>query len=294
MDTIRIAAYAKLNLTLDVLRRRADGYHELSSVMQSVDLHDVVSVSTQARGIDLVSDADLPQDSDNVAWRAAERFFQITGISGGASITLEKGIPTAAGLAGGSADAAAVLTALNILYEVELTLEEMQIIGSSLGADVPFCLAGGTQLAEGIGDRLTRLPELPRWWVVLAKPDDKVATKDVYEGLDSGIFGSEYTQAFVDHLYADQLDQALQSMGNAMESYTLAKIPECRLWKERLAETGAASVLMSGSGPTVFAVYTEEDEAQAAWEQYSTQGNLWMCRLTHSGMGVLDRHVGGS
>lgn len=184
-DEKTIRSYAKINITLDVLRRREDGYHEVKMIMQTVSLYDKIRVCKLKEDIRLrVNLSYLPTDSRNLAYKAAQLFFEKTGVQGGAEIQIEKHIPVAAGLAGGSGNAAAVLFALNELYHTELSQERLAEIGLEIGADVPYCIYGGTMLAEGIGEKLKRLPQMPQCYIVLVKPQISVSTKKVYETLD--------------------------------------------------------------------------------------------------------------
>ena len=185
MNTFRIKAYAKINLGLDVLRRRPDGYHEVKMIMQTVDLYDDLEFTKLAEDeIRIFTDKEeLPADQGNLIWRAAARMKELYQISEGVSVKLTKRIPIAAGMAGGSADAAATIHAMDALFCLGLSLEEKQKIGVKLGADIPYCLMGGTALSEGIGEILTKLPDVPKAKLVIAKPDLDVSTKFVYENL---------------------------------------------------------------------------------------------------------------
>ncbi len=252
-------AYAKINLGLDIVGRRNDGYHLLRMVMQTLSLHDTVTVrvSEGASGIRTVTDSDLiPDDSHNLAFRAAGLLAEKYHIDDGIEIGIRKRIPVAAGLAGGSSDAAAVLRAMNRLFNLGLDVKDLQKLGLSLGADVPYCIEGGTRLSEGIGEILTPVvPELKGLSVLLIKPDRGVSTKEVYEAFD--------TLDDVRHPDTEGIIRAIRSgdtpalgrlLGNSLEAVTVRKVPEISRIKGFLREKGAAGVLMSGSGPTVFAI----------------------------------------
>ncbi len=295
MGVIRAAAYGKINLTLDVLGRRADGYHELASIMQSVDLHDDVELELGPSGISLEvkGDATVPEDSRNIAWKAALAFFASVQKEPAVAITLTKRIPAAAGLAGGSADAAAVLRALNTYFGHPLTLAQLQTIGEGLGADVPFCLVGGTQWAQGIGERLTPVTAMPPYALLLAKPEMGISTQEVYRNLNSDSFGDHFTNRFLQELEQGQPYAALRHVGNALETVTLPKVPQCQWWKDTMHRYGAAAQLMSGSGPTVFGIFTDDERAYRAWNAIRHQGNVYMSRLHHCGVKLMDGDTGG-
>lgn len=260
-------AYAKINLGLDVLRRRADGYHELRMVMQTVGLCDRVFLSrTEEPGIRLSADrAGVPEDERNLAWRAAARLFEAYRLPGGLEIRLEKHIPAAAGLAGGSADAAAVLRAMDRMYGIGMTEEEICAHALTLGADVPFCVLGGTMLAEGIGERLTRLPDLPDCSIVILKPDFDCYTKEIYGGLAVSEAPAEAhpdMDSIVRALKERDLGKAAPFMKNILERPALKLHPEIAGIREDLAAAGAVAALMSGSGSAVFGLFMNAAQAE--------------------------------
>lgn len=258
-------AHAKINLTLDVTGRRADGYHTVEMVMQSVGLHDDVTVRP-AGGISLTcSRPDLPTDSGNLAFRAAELFFRETGAAGGCAIHIEKRIPVAAGLAGGSTNAAAVLRALNALYGAGLSDDALCAMGLKLGADVPFCLLGGTMLAEGIGEKLTRLPAAPRGCAVLCKPPFAVSTKAVYEAIDSVALPERPdTAGMLRAIEAGDWHGVCARLSNVMEMVTAEHHPEIGEIRRVLLDCGADGARMSGSGPTVYGLFSSKTAAETA------------------------------
>lgn len=265
---VSLKAYGKINLALDVLRRREDGYHEVRMVMQTVRLHDTVSIQREAEpGIRLQTNVSfLPSDRNNLAYRGAALLMEEFGIREGVSIVLEKQIPVAAGMAGGSSDCAAVLHGINRLFDLGLSLRELQERGVRLGADIPYCLMGGTALAEGIGEKLTALTPAPGRVLLIAKPPISLSTKEIYGRLvlddqtdHPDIDGM--LQAIGDH----DFDGMVSRMGNVLESAALPGHPEITDIKETMMEKGARGAMMSGSGPTVFGFFeTEEQALQAA------------------------------
>lgn len=267
-----VQARAKINLTLDVTGQREDGYHTVRMVMQSVALHDEVRVvithgEKKPRGIVLTCNLPyLPVDERNLAYRAAELFYRETGaLLETCEIHIEKRIPVAAGLAGGSTDAAAVLRALSALHTTGLTDDELCAMGLRLGADVPYCLRGGTMLAEGIGEELTPLPPMPHCWVVLCKPPFGVSTKEVYHEIDAVEIGQRPDAAgMIRALESADYAGVCKRLSNVMETVTAAKRRQIGEIKSFLAENGADGTLMSGSGPTVFGLFADENRAKTA------------------------------
>ncbi|MGI6181227.1 MAG: 4-(cytidine 5'-diphospho)-2-C-methyl-D-erythritol kinase [Agathobaculum sp.] len=267
-----VQARAKINLTLDVTGRREDGYHLVQMVMQTVALHDDIRVTTihgekKPQGIVLHSNLPyLPVDERNLAYRAAELFYARTGaLLGTCEIEMTKRIPVAAGLAGGSTDAAAVLRALNALHGTGLTLDELCEMGLKLGADVPYCLRGGTMLAEGIGEKLTALPPMPHCWVVLCKPPFAVSTKEVYRQIDeTEIPVRPDTAGMLRALEQGDFAGVAKRLCNVMERVTAEKRRQIGEIQAALRENGADGTLMSGSGPTVYGLFSDESRARTA------------------------------
>lgn len=267
-----VQARAKINLTLDVTGQREDGYHTVRMVMQSVALHDEVRVvithgEKKPRGIVLTCNLPyLPVDERNLAYRAAELFYRETGaLLETCEIHIEKRIPVAAGLAGGSTDAAAVLRALSALHTTGLTDDELCAMGLRLGADVPYCLRGGTMLAEGIGEELTPLPPMPHCWVVLCKPPFGVSTKEVYHEIDAVEISQRPDAAgMIRALENADYAGVCKRLSNVMETVAAAKRRQIGEIKSFLAENGADGTLMSGSGPTVFGLFADENRAKTA------------------------------
>ncbi len=268
MDRIDIEAHAKINLTLGITGKRDDGYHTVEMVMQSVSLCDNVSVEVSGKPgrIKLSCTREgLPNDSRNLAYRAAEVFYESIGIPAGEClIHIEKRIPVEAGLAGGSADAAAVLVALDSLHGTRLSLDALCCMGLLLGADVPYCIRRGTMLAEGIGDKLTRLPSLPACWAVLCKPGFCISTKEAYAAFDRlDRLPEPDTKGVIEALGYGDLAGVCARLSNQLES-VVASHPEIEEIKAVIRKNGALGTLMSGSGPTVYGLFEERPNAEEA------------------------------
>lgn len=270
MKQAAVEAHAKINLTLDVIGKRPDGYHDVCMVMQSIGMHDVVTVSVGTGSGEIALDiigSDLPLDNRNLAYRAAELFLKETGtVCDGISITIEKNIPVAAGLAGGSTNAAAVLVLLDQLYNTRLSMEKRMEIGCRLGADVPFCIAGGTMLAEGIGERLTKLPDAPQVHVVLCKPPFAVSTPAIYHAIDCAeIAVRPDTTAMLQAIGAGGAGEISRYLCNVMQPVTAEMHPEITQICEQMQRNGALGAIMSGSGPSVFGLFDNQDKAEQAY-----------------------------
>ena len=276
MKKVVTKSFAKINLSLDVIGRLENGYHEVKMVMQTVSVFDLITVTRIKHGIELSTNLPyLPIDHNNLAYKAAEEFFNYTGINEGVSIDISKRIPVGAGLAGGSSNASAVLKAMNKLFGAGLSLKELCTIGIKLGADVPYCILGGTRLAEGIGEKLSSLPRLPKCSIVLVKPAFSISTKSVYEKIDScSNYKRPLTKKLIDGLYERNLDIIVSSMGNVLEEVSIAEHPILQKVKDELIDLGAICAQMSGSGPTVFGIFRTYDEAREAkkqlWGKYKT------------------------
>ena len=275
MSQLAVSAPAKINLSLDVVGRRKDGYHLLSTVMQSLELADRVTVGLDMDtvGIRLTcSKPGIPLDRRNTAWRAAHSFMAAIGLEAGVTIDLEKKIPVSAGLAGGSSDAAAVLFALDQLLPGRLTRNRLFKLAGSIGADVPFCLQGATVLCEGIGDKLTLLPPLDQIPVLLCKPDFGLSTPWVFKRLDLDNLGSRPDQpAILADLQAHDLPGLGLHTANVLESVSMPAHPVLQDLKHMLKNAGAAAALMSGSGPTVFGLFPDGAACEAARQQLVRQ-----------------------
>ena len=261
-------APAKINLTLDIMGKRKDGYHTVDMVMQAVSLYDGVVVEKNAQeGIVLSCNApDIPCDNRNTAYKAAVLFQKTAQISGGVRICIDKHIPSQAGLAGGSSDAAAVLLAMNHLYGAPLSTGTLMQIGEQVGADVPFCLHGGTMLAKGIGTALFPLPPLPPCWIVLVKPDIGISTKEAYARCDSrGYAENAHSGMLVKSLEKGSLPLLSNCLYNAFEE--VLHLALIRQIKDDLYKCGALGACMSGSGPTVFGIFDQKEMAVSCTER---------------------------
>lgn len=275
MDEIRLKALAKINLGLDVTGCREDGYHLVRMIMQTIHLFDSVQMEKISEPeIRLTTNIRfLPTDEHNIAYQAARLLMEEFQLARGIHIDIKKCIPVSAGMAGGSTDAAAVLYGMNQMYELKLSHKQLAKRALTLGADVPYCLMRGTALAEGIGEKLTRLPAIPRCPVIIAKPGISVSTKWVYEKLSL----DEQTQhPDIDRLITDIRQQDLKEMashmGNILEKVTIREYPVIAQIKENLMKHGALNAMMSGSGPTVFALFEERDKAKEAADALRLSG----------------------
>lgn len=267
MRQIELKALAKINLGLDVLGRRENGYHDVRMIMQSIYLYDDVRLERKAApGIELSSNLYyLPTGEGNIAYKAAQILIDEFGIEEGVKITLDKHIPVAAGMAGGSSNAAAVLFGMNRLFGLKLSKQDLMERGVKLGADVPYCILRGTVLAEGIGEELKVLPSMPKCTVLIAKPPISVSTKVVYEALDS----SEITvhpdiDGMVEALERGSLKEVASYMGNVLEDVTIPMHPVIADIKQAMKDCGALNAMMSGSGPTVFGLFENKMAARNA------------------------------
>ena len=266
---MRLRALAKINLGLDVLRRREDGYHEVRMIMQTVRIFDRIQIVRQEReGIRVRTNLYyLPANENNLVYKAAKLLFDEFGLRGGLSIDLKKYIPVAAGMAGGSSDAAAILYGMNRMYGLGLTQEELMQRGVKIGADVPYCLMRGTALAEGIGEILSPLPPMPPCNILVAKPGISVSTKFVYENLHANEL-KEHPD--IDGILAALRRQDLREMaqcmkeGNVLETVTVPAHPVIQKIKDTMEQQGALIALMSGSGPTVFGIFEDRNQARRA------------------------------
>ncbi|MDQ0300952.1 4-diphosphocytidyl-2-C-methyl-D-erythritol kinase [Salibacterium salarium] len=255
-----VNAPAKINLSLDVLGKRDDGYHEVKMVMTQVDLSDRLDLQRRGDGLIKVemSEGFLPADQRNLAYQAAALLKHRFSVTWGVSIYIYKNIPVAAGLAGGSSDAAAALKGLNDLWELGLSMDELAVLGAELGSDVPFCVYGGTALATGRGEFIEQIPSPPPCWVILAKPPVGVSTGDVYKKLKINENQTSHSDLMVEAIYHNDYAHICRSLYNALEQVTLSIHPEISRIKERMRDSGADAAMMSGSGPTVFGLIKKE------------------------------------
>lgn len=265
MRELKLKAKAKINLGLDVVRKREDGYHEVRMIMQMVNLYDKITLRKKTEpGITVTTNlAYLPVNEDNLVYRAAKLLMDEFQVDGGLEIELQKYIPVAAGMAGGSTDAAAVMVGVNRIFQLGLNKKQLMERGVKIGADVPFCIMRGTALAEGIGEELTPLPAMPHCSLVIAKPKIHVSTKFVYGNLKV----RELTEhpdidGQVQALRENNLEQLVARMGNVLETVTIPAYPVIDEIKHTMMKYGAMGAMMSGSGPTVFGIFEKEDKAQ--------------------------------
>lgn len=274
-DTAQLKALAKINLGLDVIGRRENGYHDVRMVMQTIYLYDDVTIrKTENPGIVVKTNLSfLPVNDDNIAYKAARMLIDEFGIESGVEITLEKHIPVAAGLAGGSSNAAAVLVGMNRIFDLKLSQKELMERGVKLGADVPYCVMRGTVLAEGIGEVLLPLPPMPKCYILIAKPGINVSTKVVYEKLDSKpIDNHPDIDAIIEGLEENDIYKVAASLGNVLEAVTIEDYPVIEEIKDAMKKAGALNAMMSGSGPTVFGIFDDKKVAKAAKETIKAMG----------------------
>lgn len=283
MKDISVKALAKINLGLDVVRRREDGYHEVRMVMQTIHLFDRLEMAKNSSGeISITTNLlFLPTNRNNLVYRAAELLREEFQIKDGLTINLHKHIPVAAGMAGGSTDAAAVLYGMNRMFNLGLKREELMERGVKIGADVPYCIMRGTALAEGIGEKLTALPPMVKCPVLIAKPQISVSTKFVYENLRLND-KTEHPDidALVENIRKKDLNAVASEMGNVLETVTIPNYPVIAQIKEHMLEHGAVGAMMSGSGPTVFGLFEDGDTAVAAYEKMKESGLAKQVYLT--------------
>lgn len=269
MDKIQIMCPAKINLSLDVVGKREDGYHLLSTVMQSVSLFDEIIIKRGEGGINLYcSRGDIPCNPKNTAYKAAKLIADKFGIDIGVDIIINKNIPVAAGLAGGSTDAAGVIDGMNSLFDLKMSGEEMREIGLKIGADVPYCIMQRTALAEGIGEKLTPITPLEEVWCVLAKPPIAVSTAEVYGELNiDEIPRHPNTSRIIECINKKDLRGLGVNMANVLESVTIKKYPVIFEIKNIMMEFNSIGSIMSGSGPTVFGLFERRDGAEICYNR---------------------------
>ncbi len=267
MDSTWINAPAKINIGLDVLRRREDGYHEVRMIMQSIRLFDRLTLTrTDMPGIHLTTNLSfLPVNKDNLVYRSASLLMEEFGIEDGLSIHLEKRIPVAAGMAGGSTDAASCMLAMNELYGLGLNKRQLMKRGVRLGADIPYCVLKGTALSEGIGEKLSTIPRMPDCYILIAKPGIHVSTRSVYSALElNDTTPHPDIDRMIQAMKQRDLKDLCRHMGNMLETVTIPAHPEIEEIKRCMMANGALGSLMSGSGPTVFGIFDDPDRAKSA------------------------------
>lgn len=275
-------AYAKINLGLDVTGRLPNGYHEVRMIMQTVGIYDVLRFEKKDSGIEISTDSgELPINEDNLIYKAAKLMMDRFNVAEGVKIHLTKNIPIAAGMAGGSTDAAATLKGLNELFDLGADEETLREIGVKIGADVPYCVMGGTALAEGIGEKLTTLKKAPNCFLLVEKPDINVSTKYVYEHLDAmEALDHPDIDGMINAIEEENLDGVVSRLKNVLESVTVQQYPIISEIKEDMYELGAKGCLMSGSGPTVFGIYTDEQMAKDAFAELKKRNKAKQIFLT--------------
>jgi len=267
-----VKAYGKINISLDIIGKREDGYHLLKMIMQNVELYDSMSFQKCDKGINISCNKPyIPTDDKNLVYKAAKLFMDKYDIREGINIYLKKNIPVAAGMAGGSTDAAAVFKTLRQVFKVDVSDNELMKLGVKIGADVPFCIIGGTALCEGIGEIITPLKPFKNHILVLVKPNFGVSTKEVFKSLDiNKIFKHPDTDALIRAMEQEKLVDVCNGMKNLLENVTLRKYPILKRIKEDIIKMGAVGSMMSGSGPTIFAFFDDMLKAQKCYDKFKS------------------------
>ena len=285
MDSIRLKARAKINLGLDVLGKREDGYHEVRMVMQTIGIYDrLILTKIPEEEIRITSNlAFLPVNENNLIYKAIKLLKDEYRFSGGVSVDLNKFIPVAAGMAGGSTDAASTMFGVNRLFGLNLSMGKMMELGVRLGADVPYCVMRGTALAEGIGEKLTRITPVPHMWILIAKPQINVSTRLVYEQLDmGGIQKHPDIDGIIRAIEEQDVVRIAQSMGNVLENVTVPLYPVIETIKQDMLSHGAINAMMSGSGPTVFGIFPDEQTTLACQAFLKEKGDARQVYITEN------------
>ena len=285
MDSIRLKARAKINLGLDVLGKREDGYHEVRMVMQTIGIYDrLILTKIPEEEIRITSNlAFLPVNENNLIYKAIKLLKDEYHFPGGVSVDLNKFIPVAAGMAGGSTDAASTMFGVNRLFGLNLSMGKMMELGVRLGADVPYCVMRGTALAEGIGEKLTRITPVPHMWILIAKPQINVSTRLVYEQLDmGGIQKHPDIDGIIRAIEAQDVVRIAQSMGNVLENVTVPLYPVIETIKQDMLSHGAINAMMSGSGPTVFVIFPDEQTTLACQAFLKKKGDARQVYITEN------------
>ena len=285
MDSIRLKARAKINLGLDVLGKREDGYHEVRMVMQTIGIYDrLILTKIPEEEIRITSNlAFLPVNENNLIYKAIKLLKDEYHFPGGVSVDLNKFIPVAAGMAGGSTDAASAMFGVNRLFGLNLSMGKMMELGVRLGADVPYCVMRGTALAEGIGEKLTRITPVPHMWILIAKPQINVSTRLVYEQLDmGGIQKHPDIDGIIRAIEAQDVVRIAQSMGNVLENVTVPLYPVIETIKQDMLTHGAINAMMSGSGPTVFGIFPDEQTTLACQAFLKKKGDARQVYITEN------------
>lgn len=268
MESIKLKAYAKVNLSLDILGKRPNGYHEVEMIMQQITLCDHVEITKKPSGISIHTDCYfIPNNSKNIGYKIAKDVLDKHNIETGIHIEIEKNIPVAAGLAGGSADAAAVIEGLNILFDLKMSKEVMKEIAVKHGADIPFCIEGGAAVARGIGEELEVIPSLKNVYMVLVKPSISVSTQDIYRSLNiEKIKSHPDTPLLIEAMKKNDYRTISLNMYNVLEEVTSKKYSVIGKLESKMKEYGAIGTMMSGSGPTVFGIFKNYKKANSAYK----------------------------
>lgn len=268
-----LKAYAKINISLDVVGKKEDGYHLLRMIMQNIDLYDLININKARSGINVTSNRPyIPTDERNLGYKAAKLFMEKYNIQSGVDINIRKNIPVAAGLAGGSTDAAAVLKGMRSVYNIDVSDKELMELGLKIGADVPYCITGGTALCEGIGEKVTPLKSFKDHIMIVVKPPFGVSTKEVYQSLDiSKIYKHPDTEGLIKAVEDNDLRFVCNNMKNILENVTLRKHVVLKDIKNEMLKMGAVGAMMSGSGPTVFSFFDDMLKAQFCYEKFKTK-----------------------
>ena len=272
---MREKAYAKVNIILDVVGKREDGYHLLKMIMQNIDIYDVITIEKIQEGIEISCNKPyVPTDERNLAYKAAKLFMETFNINSGVSIDIKKNIPVAAGLAGGSTDCAAVLKIMNKLFDINVDNKKLMELGVKLGADVPYCIEGGTALCEGIGEIITPLKPFKNHILILVKPPFGVSTKEVYKNFDlNKVRNHPNTEGVIQYIEEENLYEVANNMKNLLENVTLKKHRVLTSIKDEMESLGAIKAMMSGSGPTVFAFFDDMMKAQKCYDEMKKKYN---------------------
>ena len=283
MDNIQLKAYAKINLGLDVIRKRDDGYHEVKMIMQSINMYDELILKKNNSGsiVLTTNESSIPTDERNLVYKAIMMLKNEFNIEEGIEAYLEKNIPVEAGMAGGSTDCAATLKGMNKLFNLNLNEEELKIRGKKLGADVPYCIIGGTALSEGIGEVLTKIKTPPQCIIVIAKPAVGVSTKFVYENLKIDQLDKHPDiDGMIEDINNNDLYAMAKKMDNVLETVTIPAYPVISEIKQIMIDNGAINSLMSGSGPTVFGIYDSMDKAKETLNVLKPKDYMKTCCIT--------------
>lgn len=262
-----LRSYAKINLSLDILKKREDGYHEVEMIMQTIDLYDVIELTSTDGEITVKCNKRyVPNDSRNIAYKAAEHFLDVYNIKKGVNIVIKKNIPVSAGMAGGSSNAAAVYRGLRSMYKPHITNEELKSLAVKIGSDIPFCISGGTAICRGIGEKITNIKLFKNKILVVVKPNFGVSTSEVYKKLDmSKIFKHPNNRLLKQAIEKDNLNLLCREMRNLLENVTIGMYPKIKEIKKELVYLGSIGAMMTGSGPTVFGFFSDMLTAQNAF-----------------------------